>query len=355
VLNECARTNDFSQEFFLRWLRSYLAAHFGKRKKKLIAITQVNATWNAGLSRRIRSIDGPIEVLPTLPKTLQTIIGKLETYERSRLELHNDFVYMTCKVSTTDDRSAIDVAYRNMKFALGLLNLATDGYGVSKRFGMPNAPIGKFLSASPIFTIDPAARELGHWQSENHYPVSWKRSFSVWQSQKSSEIKQFAKHFLSDLLRVDFKDRLVQAVVLFQEGLETTDINIALLKFWTGIEVLCAREEREPAERIVERASSIFNDQRHAAMRLSFIQEFRNKTVHWGATGDHALLCAQWGSLYLSGVVRFFLWNRYKFRSRDVILDFLSIPLEAEKLTQSISFRRKRLGALKRRAALVKS
>jgi hypothetical protein len=80
--------------------------------------------------------------------------------------------------------------------------------------------------------------------------------------------------------------------LLLQEGLETGHVEVALLKFWTGIEVLCAREEREPTERIVERASSIFDDYQHAAMRLSFIQEFRNKIVHRGEAGDHALLCA---------------------------------------------------------------
>ena len=58
------------------------------------------------------------------------------------------------------------------------------GYGVSKRFGFPNAPIGTFLSASPIFIVDTAAGKLGNWQSENHYPTPWKRNFSVWQAQE---------------------------------------------------------------------------------------------------------------------------------------------------------------------------
>ena len=86
-------------------------------------------------------------------------------------------------------------------------------------------------------------------------------------------------------------------------------------------------------------------------MRLKFIQEFRNRVVHRGEAGDHALLCAQYGSLYLAALIRFFLWNIYKFRKRDTILDFLSLPLDAQKLESSITLNRTRLAALKRMTA----
>ena len=66
-----------------------------------------------------------------------------------------------------------------------------------------------------------------------------------------------------------------------------------------------AREGREPTQRVVERASSIFDDYGYAAMRLNFIQEFRNRVVHRGEAGDHALLCAQYGSAYLAALIRF--------------------------------------------------
>jgi hypothetical protein len=73
--------------------------------------------------------------------------------------------------------------------------------------------------------------------------------------------------------------------------------------------------------------------------------------VHRGDAGDHTLLCAQYGSLYLGALIKFFLWNVYKFRRRDLILDFLSLPLDKKKLADSISLRRTRLRAAKRMAA----
>ena len=351
ALNECARAKDFSTKFFIQKLRLYLEELLSKRLKSFTAVAQINAKIGARLPQKIMSVDGLVEIRPSLPRPCLRVINELKDYERRRLNLQDDFVYLTVKLTSRSDRSALDAAYRTMKYALGVLNLATGGYGPSWRFGFPNAPIGTFLSASPTFIVDATAAKLGNWQSENHYPSQWKQNFSVMQAQRLGQITKFARHVSSDLSRVDFKERLVQSILLFQEGLETGQVEIALLKFWTGIEVLCAKEERETAERIVERASSIFDDYRHATMRLNFIQEFRNQIVHRGEAGDHALLCAQYGSLYLAELIRFFLWNKYKFRKRDMILDFLSLPLDEQKLERSITLGRKRLGAFKRMMA----
>jgi hypothetical protein len=350
ALTECARAKDFSVTFFIRKLRVYLDGLVSKEKRSYIAVMQVNAQRNAILPEKIVSAGGRVDITTVLPRSCGKVMDTLKDHERERLHLQDDFVYMTTKVVSSQDRSALTVAYDRMKYALGVINPATYGYGVSQRMGFPSAPIGTFLSASPVFMIDTKASKLGNWQSETNYPVRWKRNFHIWQAQETEAIAKFAKNFASDLSRIDFKDRLVQAVLLFQEGLETTQIEVALLKFWTGIEVLCAREDREPSERIVERASSIFDDHRHATMRLTFIQEFRNKIVHRGDAGDHTLLCAQYGSLYLGALIKFFLWNIYKFRERDVILDFLSLPLDEKKLADSIYLRRMRLRAAKRMA-----
>ena len=351
VLNECARANDFSTTSFQRRLHTFLAAHFSKRPKPLVAISQINAHFSAGLPDKIPCPGSPIEIKASLPKTDRAIIAKLEGYERERLGFHDDFLYLTCRIASTDDRSAIDSAYRKVKYALGVANLITRGFGVSHRSGYPNAPLGQFLSASTICTVDRRQRKLGGYLSENHYPTFWKRNFTVWQRNHGAEISKFAKHYATNITRMDFADRVIQTIVLFQEGLEATHIDIALLKFWTGIELLCAREEREPTEQVVERASSIFTDANHAAMRLNFVQEFRNKIVHRGDVGGHALLCAQWGSIYLAGLIDFCVFNRFKFRTRAQLLDYLSTPVDEARLAETISVYRKRLGTLKRRSS----
>jgi hypothetical protein len=138
----------------------------------------------------------------------------------------------------------------------------------------------------------------------------------------------------------------VQAIILFQEGLEATHIDIALLKFWTAIELLCSRETKEATDRVIERASSIFRNPRGAAMRLNFIQDFRNKIVHRGEAGDHSVLCAQMGSLYLAVIIEFFLFNKQKLRRHSEILDYLSTPTDRGKLMDIMAIYRKRLSSL---------
>lgn len=349
VLNECARAKNFSTGFFLQRLRAFVKAYLDKRPNTLVAISQANCTFGAALPKKLPSIFGAVEFRHSLSKSDIAILNKLSAHERDRLGLLDDFVYLTSHVRATDDRSAIDAAYRNIKYCLGVLNLICHGYGVSKRFGFPNAPMGTFLSAASIFTIDRKRRKLGGYLSENHYPVFFKRNFSVRQKQESDVISKYAKHYVANLRWIDFSEKIVQAVILFQEGLEATHIDVALLKLWTGIELLCARETKEATDKVVERASSLFTNPAHAAMRLDFIQQFRNKIVHRGDAGDHSLLCAQWASIYLAAIIGFFLFNKYKMRRHSEILDFLSIPLDAEKLTEAMSVYRRRLSAVRQR------
>ena len=347
VLNECARESNFSTKFFLQRLRAFIKAHLSKTQKTFVAVSQVNCNHSANMPKKLPSIFGQIEFAQSLSRLHQAVINKLSAHERSRLGLQNDFIYLTTKIKATDDRSAVDIAYRNIKFCLGVLNLVCNGFGVSKRFGYPHAPIGKFLSASSIFTIDRSRRKLGGYLSENHFPLLFKINFSVWQRLEIAEISKFARYYVSDVGRTDFSEKIVQAIILFQEGLETAHIDIALLKFWTGIELLCAKETKEPTERVVERASSIFVNPKHAAMRLNFIQKFRDRIVHQGDVGGHSVLCAQWGSIYLSHVIRFFLFNKYKLRKHSEVLDYLSTPLDQDKLVETIALHRKRLKMLR--------
>jgi hypothetical protein len=347
VLNECARAKNFSTSFFLQRLRAFITTHFSKQLKTVVAIGQINCNHNVALPRTFPSLFQAIEFRSALPRLDQSVIDKLSSRERARLELQNDFLYVTCSIKTTDERSALDAAYRNIKYCFGVLNLMTGGYGVGKRFGFPNAPIGKFLSGSTIFTIDRRKRALGGYLWENQFPTFFKSNFSVWHKVDGERIRKFARFYVSDLAKVDFREKLAQSIILFQEGLETRHIDIALLKFWTGIEVLCARETKESTDKVVQRASSIFTDHEHAVMRLNFIQEFRNKIVHRGDVGDHALLCAQWGSVYLSGIIEFFLFNRYKLRKHSELLDYLSTPLDRAELMSTMSLYRKRLKTLK--------
>ena len=349
VLNECARQNDFSSKFFLHKLREFLKTHSNKEQKWVSVVGQFNTKAAADFPSCIATPMGVIKFRAFLTRIHRDAIASIDDYERKRLGFHNDFMYMTIRFMSADDHAANNFGYRTFKYALGVLNLHSYGFGVSHRFGYPNAPLGTFLSASTFCLVDEVSRKLGGFMSDNPYPINWKSSFTVSSKSRLSDVEKFSKNLTKAIGRLDFSDRVIQAIVLFQEGLEATHIDIALLRFWTGIELLCSSDECEVSERIIERACSIFIDRKHTAMRLSFIQEFRNKVVHRGDVGDHALLCAQWGSIYLSELIRFCAFNRLKIHTRDTLMKYLSSPTDEERLSETISIYRKRRQSLKRR------
>lgn len=194
ALNECARAEDFGVNFFTRKLRAFLNEQFSNQPRSFTAVIQLDARLGARLPGRILSVGGPIEIRTALPPFCQTLIGKLDRYERDRLDLHDGYTFLIVKVKSRNERVALDAAYRQIKFALGLMNLAGGGFGVSTRIGYPNAPMGKFLSLSPIFLIDTAARKISNWHSTTHFLERWERSFTVCTEQRpAGEMVKFAK------------------------------------------------------------------------------------------------------------------------------------------------------------------
>jgi hypothetical protein len=117
VLNECARANDFSPKSFLAQLRTYLETHLNRQSKTFIGMAQINARVSAGLPSRFSSPLGLIRINSSLSKQQSRIVAQLHEFEWSQLELHKDFLYMNCRVTAFDDRSALDAAYRKLNSA----------------------------------------------------------------------------------------------------------------------------------------------------------------------------------------------------------------------------------------------
>jgi hypothetical protein len=131
ALNECARAKSFAAPFFIGKLRAYLEDLLSKKGRSFTAVMQINAEIGARLPKKIASVGGSVDIQTSLPRACLKVISGLKGYERSRLNLQDGFVYAIAKVSSANDRSALDIAYRRMKYALGVLNLAIRGMGLA--------------------------------------------------------------------------------------------------------------------------------------------------------------------------------------------------------------------------------
>lgn len=342
-LNACAKDRDFSSKNFIRSIREFVSDQLNRSSDKLMVISQVNCDFELKRKISIHTPEGKISLSPRLNRKSASIISKMAPPDRRKLGIIDGFHFLSGAIESNNDRSAIDLSYRQIKLALGIANLHSHGYGVNRRFGFPNAPIGKFLTGSTIFNINHNQKRIGMYFTENHYPGSWKNSFTVTRSDGIKSLTNFSKKAYKKISKLEFRDTIYQAIILLQEGLESNYVDVALLKFWTGIELICSSDNREPYDVIIKRASSIFLDRTHTEMRLNFIQGFRNQMVHRGDVGGHSLLCAQWGSIYLASLIEFAAFNKYKLGRRDHFIRFLSAPLDPIILSDRINIYRKRL------------
>ena len=268
--------------------------------------------------------------------------GFRRTEQTPRLQMEPDFLFLRHQLKGRSPRHAIELGYRNLQCCVGLLNLS-NGIRWTYRSGAPLVPLGNLLLASTAVLIDPKRKTIGDWVVESHYPHAFKQSFSA-SSVDLSDLATYTKRWVRQIKRTDFSDRLTNAIILFQEGLSANQIDVALIKFWTCIEMLCARpNQRESLDRALDRASSIFRDQEVARLRLSFIAESRHTVVHRGEYGDHARQTVQYALLYASEIIGFCAFNVHGLRKHSEILDYLSTPRSPERLKEILKIHRLRL------------
>jgi hypothetical protein len=72
---------------------------YSRQQRSFTALAQVNALTAARLPKKIVSVDKPVEIRSTLPPSCAKVISKLKYYERSRLNLQDDFVCLMVKVT----------------------------------------------------------------------------------------------------------------------------------------------------------------------------------------------------------------------------------------------------------------
>jgi hypothetical protein len=345
TVNSCAKGRNFSQSYFLGVLRKEVAEFNSQRTKTFSVVTQLNVPRHRPFPKSIHSIYGAIEVRRQLRGWELDVAKDWRLEWRNYIDIHDNFLFLRSHFKSRNARSAIDLGYRNIQCCIGIMNLAVGGYGLSRRIGIPNVPMGKFLNASAYILSDAKDRHFGSWVTESFYP-----NFSLLEANSINleELPPLMARWIRRIHNTDFEEKITTAIILFQEGLSAIHVEMALLKLWTCIELLCSRDgQRENTERIIEKASSLFDEQDTAKLRLSFIAESRHSVVHRGESGDHALLCAQWASIYAAQIIGFCVYNVHNLKKQNDVLDYLNTPRSAERLNRVISIHRKRLRIVK--------
>jgi hypothetical protein len=347
TINDCARLNNFEQNVFARKLRENIAKLLSRAEKSYIVTAQINVPNYLEFPPAVSSVYGPVSLSRHLSRSEQRLQSKKRPFETQKIQIENDFLFLRYKLKARSARSALQTGNRNLQCCVGILNLVTRGFGLSMRIGIPDAPLGGLMLASTTLLVDPALRTVGDWMILSQYPHLFKGSFTA-NSVNLPEIVPYTRLWVRQIKRTDFSDRLSNAITLFQEGLSATSIDVALIKLWTCIELLCARpSSKEPLDRVIERAAGIFYPPQVTKMRLEFIANSRHAVVHRGESGEHSLLCAQWASIYAADVIGFFAFNIHGLTKHSEILDYLSAPQSTDRLKDVIRIHSLRLKGIK--------
>ncbi|MCK1698156.1 hypothetical protein [Bradyrhizobium sp. 144] len=350
AINECAKNKKFDDKAFIRHLREAIVEIRSKPTSAHSVLAQINVPKKEKIPKSLSSYYGSIVPQARILPSQLRILKEEHAFETRLASFEDDFLFVRAKIKARDGRSALGEGIRSIQFALGLLNLASQGYGLSKRFGIPSVPLGKYLLSSPVIVVDQDNKKMGGWISDSSYPRQFKFNFTA-RRDDLDDLATYTKRWIKRIGRVDFPDRLATAIVLFQEGLSATQVDVALIKLWTCIELVTSRADgREPLEKAIERASSIFRPPEMTRVRLDFIANSRHAVVHKGESGEHSLLCAQWASIYAGELLRFAAFNKHKLTKYADILDYLSSPISEPRLKQNIRMSKLRLRALAQRA-----
>jgi hypothetical protein len=332
TLNTCARNNNFSVGFFLQALSKELDQVSAGTSSPYTVISQINFGSFERFPPRMPSIHSSVRFLARLSKSVRSLLEKAEPWEQHRYQLVPNSCFLETTIRSTNKRDAIDKGYENLQFCLGLLNILTHGYGVGRRFGYPAAPLGVFLLRSSSVLVDRSSRELGNWFVEGQFPILYEQQFTAKWFKLDTEVVR-AERRLRQIRATDYKDHIARAIILFQEGLSSNQIDTALLKLWGCIELICSGpNDRDPYDLVVKRAASIFSNVGATEIRLRFIADIRNKVVHRGEIGDHTILCAQWASVFAAQLIEFALMNIHDLRKHQDVLDYLSVTTNQERL-----------------------
>jgi hypothetical protein len=153
-------------------------------------------------------------------------------------------------------------------------------------------------------------------------------------------------HRRLEKLTPNYKQSLVDALVLYVRAFDEWNQTTAFLRLWTAFESLLSPGHGD-YEAIVRRSSFLWDDVPYHAQTLEHLREFRNSCVHSALDVENAKTHCYQLQQYFRNLVHFHLGQAGRFISLDQSNEFLDLPTEVTELerrravlTRALRFRR---------------
>lgn len=253
----------------------------------------------------------------------------IRTYPREPEATGHTWVTVSVRARSTFE--AVDQAFAQLDFIRGMWNFTLTRHTISRSVSFPT-PLGD-IGLGRIHTIHrPSGAGVGDtfWFQPAFFPQQATDLGRDWRRIESETItlrRQIARAPYSDILRNIF--------VRYARALDGVDFDSSYLKLWSLFELLTGSANAQ-YDRSIRRALFLFEQQPVNRAILEHLREYRNATVHTGASTDLVHDFCWQLKQYVDELIRFHVTWIGRFESWPEATEFLDLPLESQHLKKRI-------------------
>jgi hypothetical protein len=154
-------------------------------------------------------------------------------------------------------------------------------------------------------------------------------------------ISRLLTRLKSPKMPIDFRQRIASSLLLFVRAFDDPNPSTAFMGAWTTLERLCLIGQNEGYEKIVERCSVLFKDDRmfHRSM-LIHLRERRNEYAHDGIMTNNAKLLCYQAQSYIKSMLSYLFFAANHFNRTEDALSLLSLRPDPDVIGKEIAARK---------------
>lgn len=290
---------------------------------------------------RARSI-GTTRIIFRRSKPKRFDQGKIESkfrhYVNSPLPL--DYAFTAVATRGRSNEEAFENAINALDLLRGIWNLFLNSGGAPRYTNGRPRPVNKILLA-PIHTLHlPDGRLVDEkfWYDQGYMGAISRASIS---RPDLIRLKKFERRVRKRLK--DSKDGkwLQDVIVRYCRALDEENFEFAFLKLWTTLEVLTGAGANDTYDTTIKKTANFFQNPDFHSQVLETLRRQRNSLVHRNESPYGLEQVVYRLKQYVESALMICVQNRFGFRSRAELWDFLKLPSDRKTLISKSRLYRK--------------
>jgi hypothetical protein len=316
--------------------------YLSSREQNYILATSLSVNKDCHKLPNIQIDKNRITFSASLPKSFVKAIGNQQFigfYMKGKLP--SNYLCARIAVRAKSIYWAVEKALSSLNIFRGILNFVINYGQQTFSFGIANRiPINKIL-LGPIRTLhkpngEVAVKDLFWYEEE--YQESLQPYYN---NTVVNNVRQFDRIIKSvyeirkNIQKSKIKEGLQNAILLYNDALDSYNYEVSYIKLWAVLELLTATGQDDNHKVTIRRAAFIFNDPEQEKMHLELLRNFRNNLVHRGYMNAKLEIFVYDLKLYVEKLLRFLIFNQFRFESFSDVGYLLDRNIEPDKLDKN--------------------